>query len=413
MGELSGFTEGTRAFRRGEHESAVALLSNLVERRDLPGRLARHYAAMSHRALGLDALAEESFTRAAGHFRRAAALVGNRADLAEYLLIAYAGSGQYDRCSAAADALVRARPDDVSARVRRAQAQWRNGDRPGAIMTLTEALRRFGDHCQLHHTLGLLHAAEERYDQAREHLAAAVECDCTSAGACRDLGLVESARGDFYHATRALQRAWVLEPEDLVVAYQLSLAAEAARQAGYRVTITLPEGRPVPSTTSQIRQLADYATKEPDFIKAFLSLPESAVDRELFGVLLSVLRTALSVHDDYADLHYYTAVASERLGDGESAGTHLRQAINLNPKYVQALKEMGELCARQEDRPRAVTYLRRAIDAGGNWPDLHVRLGDLLAEGGSMALAKEHYRQALRLNEDYAAASERLATRVA
>ena len=72
------------------------------------------------------------------------------------------------------------------------------------------------------------------------------------------------------------------------------LAADAAAKAGMRITITLPESRQTSPSASQIRQLAEYATAEPAFIEAFLSLPASDVDDELFGVLLSVLRTALS-----------------------------------------------------------------------------------------------------------------------
>jgi tetratricopeptide (TPR) repeat protein len=375
MSKLSSFTKGMRAFQRGDHMVAVAALHAMIDRHDLPGRLARHYSAMSHRALGLDQISEGAYTQAAWHFRQAVGLIGNRADLAEYLLTAYAGAGRYDRCAAAADALTRACPDEIAPRVYRAQAQWRNGDRAPAYMTLTEALRRFGDHAELHLNLATFYCAEEKYDAARPHLLAAIECDCTCARAYHRLGLIESARGDYYQAARAFQRAWALDPENLLIAWQLSLAADAAGKAGRRVTITLPEPRQQEST-SQIRQLAEYATSEPDFIEAFLSLPASDADEELFGVLLSVLQTALSAHDSYADLHYYTAVALQRLGEPGAAAGHLRQAIRINPKYVRALVEMGELCSRSDDRPAAAKYYRRAIDAGADWPDLHVRLGD-------------------------------------
>ncbi len=409
MSKLSSFSKGMRAFQRGDHMVAAAAFHAMIDQRDLPGRLARHYSAMSHRALGLDQISEGAHAQAAWHFRQAVGLIGNRADLAEYLLAAYAGAGQHDRCAAAADALTRACPDDIAPRVYRAQAQWRSGDRASAYMTLTEALRRLGDHAELHLNLATFYSAEEKFDTARTHLLAAIECDCTCGRAYQRLGLVESARGDCYQAARAFQRAWVLEPKNLLVAWQLSLAADAANQAGRRVTITLPEPRQSEST-SQIRQLAEYATSEPDFIEAFLSLPASDADEELFGVLLSVLQTALSAHESYADLHYYTAVALQRLGDEGNAAGHLRRAIGINPKYVRALVEMGELCTRSGDGPTAATYFRRAIDAGADWPDLHVRLGDLLADAGRADDAKQHYHRALRLNGRYQTAARRLAS---
>ena len=209
--------------------------------------------------------------------------------------------------------------------------------------------------------------------------------------------------------SRPGETSWALDPGNLVVAYQLSLAADASCRQGLRVTVTLPEPLHTESS-SEIRQLADYATREPDFIEAFLSLPVSDADAELFGVLMSVLRTALSAHDGYADLHYYAAVASQRLGDTDAAGRHLRRAIGINPKYVRALVEMGEHCARAGDAAQAVTYLRRAIEAGAEWPDLHVRLGDLLAGRGDTGPAKDHYERALRLNGRFETAARRLAS---
>ncbi len=408
MAELDLFTEGMRAYRKGNYEKALRALSALTDRGDLPGRVARHYCAMSHRAMALARIAAGSFAQAAAHLRRAIALIGNRADLAEYLLVAYAGTGQYDHCAAAADALADARPDEVAPRVYLAQAQWRSGSRPLAYMTLTDALRRLGDHADLHRNLALFHAEEGHLEAARQHLLQAIECDCTSSRAHRYLGLVESARGDFHQAARTLQRAWVLDPKDLMAAYLACLAAEASAQAGRPVTIALPA--PAQGTApSQIRQLADYAAEEPAFIEAFLALPPSDADEELFGVLVSVLRMALACHGDYADLHYCAGVAFRRLGDAASAARHLRHAVRINPDYVKPLVQLGELAAAGAPE-QAVAYFQRALQAGADWPDLHVRLGDALKECGRNSSARSHYRKALQLNERYEPAASGLAS---
>jgi len=408
MGKRKSFAEGMRAYRRGDYPAALRSLDPLTAQPDLAGRLARHYAAMSHRAMGLECMAGGRFSQAAGHFRRAVALVGNRADLVEHLLAAYAGTGQYDRCASAADVLSAARPEETHPRVQLAHAQWRSGKRPLAFMTLTEALRRLGDHADLHRNLGLLYAAEEKLDLARRHLRRAAECDCTCPRTQHALGLVESARGDFPAAARALQRAWALSPKDLVIAYQLSLAADAAARSGQPVAVALPEAE-APAAPSQVRRLAEYAVREPRFIDAFLALPVSEADEELFGVLLSVLRTAIGEHEDYADLRYYAGVALQRLGQAEEAGRELRHAIRINPEYVNALLKLAEVTASAGDAKVAVGYLQRAIRAGAEYPDVHVRLGDLLRRCGRTAPAREHYRRALKLNGRYRAAADRLA----
>jgi tetratricopeptide (TPR) repeat protein len=275
-------------------------------------------------------------------------------------------------------------------------------------MTLTEAIRRLGDHAELHLNLGLFYAAEEKYAPAGEHLGKAAECDVTCVRAQRALGLVESARGDFYAAARAFQRAWALDPQDLLLAYQLCLAADATHRAGRRVTIDLPV-RAYASSSSQIRQLAEYAAAEPDFIEAFLALPPSDADGELFTVVLSVLRTALASHHDYADLHYYTAVALQRLGDADAAGRHLRKAVRINPNYAKALVRLGELSADEGAGAEAVAFFEQAVRSGADWADVHVRLGDLLKAAGKVDSARRHYQKALQLNERYHLAARRLA----
>jgi len=409
MSLLNFFVEGMRAYRAGEYPTAVELLGRLVRRDDVPGRLARYYSAMSHRAMGIAHLRSGQFIEAGRRFRQAVALIGNRSELAEYLFFVYARSGQYERCAEQAEVVARSNRDDVPAQIRLAQGYWRSRRRPLAIMTLTAALRRLGDSAELHLQLGLFHAAEEDYDTAREHLLRAVECDCTSAEAHRHLGLIECARGDFPAAVKAFQRAWVLRPEDVMTAYQLCLAADAAARAGRAITIALPESRRPPQT-SLISQLAEYAADEPDFVEAFLALPPSDVDEELFEVVMLVLATALARHADQAELHYLAGVVSTRLGRWEPARGHLVRAIEIDPGCVKAMLRHAELDAGAGEVDRAIEYLDRAIRAGGDWPDVHVRLGDLMRHRGMAEFAGSHYRRALELNGRYDRAAERLAS---
>lgn len=417
MGGLDYFTEGMRAYREGDYPTAVKALGAMVTRDDLPGKLARYYCAMGRRAMGIECIEAERFSEAAEHLHDAVALIGNKADLIEYLLVVYARTGQYERYADGADVLNDLKHDDVSTRVRLAQAQWRTGRRPLAVMTLTSALREFGDKAELHLNLGLFYAAKEEFDSAAEHLRRAVECDCTSVDSHRYLGLVESARGDFYRATRALQRACALAPGDLVLTYQLCLTADAAAGANHPMTLALPEFNPTradliesASRVGPIRQLAEYAAAEPDFVETFLALPPSDADEDLFGVILSVLRTALTYHDDYADLNYYAGVASARLGKYEAARDYTARAVRINPRYTKALIHLADVDARLGETDEAVAGLKKAILAGADFPDVHARLADLMKERGMTDPAREHYTRALQLKPHYRRAADGMAS---
>ncbi len=400
MGDLDCFTEGLRAYRAGDYLVAVKALGQLTDRKGHAGSLARHYCGMAHRSLGIEHARQGRFDQAARHLRRAVALLGKRADLAEQLLNLYASTDQPGRCAAAAEVLVECRRDDVSARVRLAQAQWREGRRPQAMMTLTEALRELGDSAEAHLVMGLFHAAGDDLEQAREHLKRACVCECTWGKAHRYLGLVESARGDFPRAVAAFQRAWALDPDDLLSAYYLCVSADACARTGRPVRVALPE-LTQPASSSEIRQLARYVVAEPQFLEAVLSAPMDLHDANLLGVVLSVLRTALAEHPDHADLHYYSARTLERLGDEEGARAAYEQALRINPRYAKALLGCGGLCARCGHVPQAVEYLERAIACGADYPDVHVQLGDLLRDSGATAAAREHYARALEQNPRY------------
>ncbi len=414
MAKLANFTQGMRAYRQGKHARAVEALAPITQQKGLPGRLARYYTAKAHQALGIELIHEARFADAGRHLRQAAALVGKQADLAEYLLIVYARTGQYERCAAEADVVARSRPRDVESRTRLAQAQWRAGRRPMAIMTLTSALRELGDDAQLYLNLGLFYASEDDYDLARDQFVRAAECDCTCAHAYCYLGLAESARGEFAQAVRAFEQACEREPENLMYAYQLCVAAGAASQAGKRVAVRFPERAVAPAPAgSQIRQLAEYVCSEPDFAEALLALPASDIDEELFGVRASVLRTALAHHSGYADLHHLAARALERTGQVAAATIHARRAVEINPRYVKALIHLAELAGQAGDNDQAIDALARAVECGADWPDIHARLADACRQAGKVAQAVAHYRRALELNDHYEHAARGLASMAA
>ncbi len=413
MGNLNNFTEGMRAYHNGDYPAAVDILSAITGRGDLSGKLARYYCAMGHRAMGIEYLEAGEFSASAEHLRKAVALIGNKAELAEYLLILYAKTTQYERYADMTEVLSELKRDDVSARVRLAQAQWRTGRRPLAIMTLTGALREFGDKSELHLNLGLFYAAKEEFDTAAKHLRLAVECDCTSVAAHRHLGLIESVRGKFYRAAQSFQRACALAPQNLLLTYQLCLAADAAEKTNHPMTPAIPEFNPArtdqdtsDAQIKPIRQLAEYVASEPDFIETFLALPPSDADEELFGVVLSVLQTALKYHADYADLHYHAGVASWRLGRPDQAREYIAEAVRINPRYTKALIHLAEIDAQHGEIDKAIANLQRAVLAGADFPDIHARLGDLMKQRGMNTPARKHYTRALELKPHYPRAAD-------
>lgn len=407
--ELDSYAAGMALYRCGRYGEALGRLSCLLGRGDLIGNLGRFYTGMSHRALGIEAMRRGEFDSAEEHLRAAAAVLGREADLTSYLASICAGTGRYRACAAEMEKTPDLDEAGPGTWQKLAQAQWRAGRRAEAFMTLTAAVRRFPRSAEVHVQWGLFHAAEERFDEAYPCFQAAVEADCTNAEAHGYLGLSAAAQGAVQTAAQAFQRAFDLRPSDLVLALQLALAAKAAAENGRPIVLHLPEPTAAPAT-SQVRQLADYVTAESDFIDAFVALPASAADGELFEVLAGVIQMALAEHDDYADLHYYCGCVFRRLGRIDRAFPHAARAIQINPRYVQALLLAARLHAERGQLGQAIVFVRRAIRCGADWPDIHCLAGEWMICCNRPREAQAHLKRALQLKGGDPRAAEALAS---
>ena len=68
------------------------------------------------------------------------------------------------------------------------------------------------------------------------------------------------------------------------------------------------------------------------------------------------------------------------------------------PKISGLMEVVGIAHARAKNLPRAEMFLKRALKLNSKSPQAHVNLGNVLLEGGSFALAINHYNAALKLD---------------
>ncbi len=364
------YSQGIELYRQGRYEQAISELAPLLAGESLCSRIARYYAAQSHRQIGQRALQDGQFDLAGKHFRQAMAIGGRAGGLCNYLAAIYAKAGKYQDCLEQAELANRDAEDAHSTRSL-ALAQWQAGRRAEAYMTLNRALRQRPSDCQLNLQLGLFYASEENYADARRHLVRALQADCGNVEIVYHLGLVAAAQNDLGSAVHYLQRAVELSEGDVMLAYQLALAGKAASQAGLSVKLRMAEAASPTLSHSPNTQLARYLCSETDFVDAFLALPASAADGELFGMLAEALESALAEHPAYADLHLRYSRTLERLGRPQDAVEHARRAIEINPKYTQAIIHLARLEAQGGRMQQAISHLSKAIDSGADWPDIH------------------------------------------
>jgi tetratricopeptide (TPR) repeat protein len=402
------YAQGMALFHQGHYAEAVKRLLCVTTQDDLVGKLSRYYTGMSFREMGLSELRGGCYRAAEDHFRQAMNLLGTESELTGFLASALARQGRFESCSQEMEKL--ARHQDASSSVWRklALAQWQSGQRDEAYMTIQRAIRQLGDVAELLLQLGSFYAAEEKMAAAREFLTRAAQADPSNADAHYTLGLVAAACQDLRLAVRSFQRAFALRPGDVLLAYQLSLAARAAAEHGFHLVVHLPDQSEAPTETTQARQLARYVATEADFIEAFLELPPSDADAELFDMLAKVLTVAVQDHAGYADLHLNLSRVLLRLGRQEDALQAGLRAAAINPKFVRALVHVARVHAAMGQPAAAMVRLHEAIAAGADYPDVHCLAAELMKDLQHPEEARRHLQRALELNDGYLRAAEAL-----
>ena len=403
------YTRGLLLRSQGCFDQAAAQLQELIGQDDTLGLLARYHYALCHRSLAGAALSAGDFPAAQRHLQTAMDAVGARAALGGLLAGLYAqGRKPADCLRELEKAPVASAGKDSPEYCRKlAQAQWQAGRREEAYMTLSQAMRRFGGVGCLHLQWGLFMAEEEKYAPAREHLALAAQAECDSADAYRYLALADAALGDAKAAVQSFQRALDLCPDDLMLAYQLSLAARAAEADGGRIVVRLPAPT-AQAARGDLHELARRIADEPDLVDALCSLPKNDLDDELFSMFAGAVELAIEGHPSYADLHLAASRVYLRLGQQTAAWLRADKALEINPAYVRARLHMAELCTVAGRSDAAAGHYQRAVGDGADWPDVHLRAGEALIACGRLEQARRHLRRALELNAGYGPAAEAL-----
>ena len=277
------------------------------------------------------------------------------------------------------------------------------------MATLREGLRLSPNHPELQYQYGVMLAATDQVADAVKCFEKTLATDATHARAHERLAQCLALSGHHEGALEHLQRAHQLEPANRRVALQLNLLAQSILASGESPQVEWhPLVRAVRSSKTAIERLGDLIAREPDFVETFLDLPASEVDQEVFSTLAATLECALARHPEYADLHYHCGAVYRRLGHHGSALRHVEQALDINPRYVNALILLAELYAQTQRWTDGIARLEQAVRRGGDLPDVHYLIGCLCQRQDRPERAREAFRRALALKQDYPAAKEAL-----
>jgi tetratricopeptide (TPR) repeat protein len=242
-----------------------------------------------------------------------------------------------------------------------------------------------------------------------------VTIDRHHAEALLALGLCAAMREEPAEAKRYLERAQRRRPHDGRIGLLLSQAAKALADQGQPVQL---EAEMPPDELSRDEQALEHLSRiveaEPDFVDAFLELPEadqsSEIDREVYAVLAETLNRALDRSPRLSALHCAAGRVLDQLGRQEEALAAIERAVDLDPGYVQGLVLLARLYQRTDRHQDALARLEQALRTGVRYADVYYMLGSLYHRNGWLEQARWAYTQALEINDRYEAARRALAT---
>lgn len=407
----NAWISGVNYFRAGRYEEAITAFSSVsdVDFEDVTVRLGRFYSAQAHRHLGMRLLRAKRPAAAADHFQEAMRLNPREIDLADYLAGCYVRQRKNNDAQRVLEDVIQAHPKRSGTLVKLALLRCREGNVKNAIELAERAVEAAPTDARIRYCYGLILSRDTQYERAAQQFTEAIAADDTHVDAYAQLGLVRAVMGDMSGAAAALAVAHRYRPDDARIATELSLVTAAMVQK------TDADGSPQslqPSTRvgrDAGSRLGRIIEDEPEYIEALLALPDTEMDRTIFGEILVILRHAVLRHPEYADLYYYLSRVLARIGDLDAAIVAGEGAVERNPRYVKALILLGRLYGRTQRNQPAIVRLREALSAGAVYPDVYCLLGNLYRDQGDVRSATEQYRAALSLNENYRPAVEALA----
>jgi tetratricopeptide (TPR) repeat protein len=115
-------------------------------------------------------------------------------------------------------------------------------------------------------------------------------------------------------------------------------------------------------------------------------------------------KEALWIEPNYVEAHNNLGFTLARQGKNEEAIAQYSEALRINPKYVEAHNNLGIALARQGRNEEALSHFVEALRINPNFADAHCNLGNVLSLQGKTQEAIAHFIQALRIKPDFAEA---------
>ena len=192
-----------------------------------------------------------------------------------------------------------------------------------------------------------------------------------------ELGNTLRSQGRFADAIAAYKRALAVEPTLLAAHYGLGLSHLATQQYNQAASC-----------------LRSVVKAEPDNGLAHLNLAIALSRCGHSSDAIAHHRHAIEILKAYAPAHFALGLTLRAQSDLMAAHHCFAEAVKIDPKWPQALLELGRSFIALDHLDESIPVLRRALTLNPRLPEAHLVLGDVLRVTQHLDEAADCYRQA-------------------
>ncbi len=234
-------------------------------------------------------------------------------------------------------------------------ALFLKGDRERALTFLRRAVANSPNDPAYRFNYGYALWRNQNFDEAVQHLQAAVKSNPRDGEAWFVLGKALAAAGKEAEAGQAENEAkrhlesyarWTVAPDKVPALFRLK--PEFNRVEYYKLERKQNAGSGVSAQQISLRQSLDRAHQ----------LIKARNDSEAFAEL----QRALAIDSTNAEAHFLRAVVMQRNNQLEGALSALQSAVSWNPRMIEAHILLGRIYLSRGDRAQALAHCRQALE---------------------------------------------------
>lgn len=328
---------------------------------------------------------------------------------------AYFRQGDFDEAIHDFDLAIKQKPDDASFFRRRALAHTRAGEPDGAIADYTESLRLEPRNLEALANRGLAHAQKGEHDQAIADYTEGLRLNSRDAILFYNRGNAHYCKGDYQRAIDDYSETLRIDSHNL---WGLGNRGKAYLLVGEPARAIADFSRLLQLDPSNIKALCDRASAQldlgrtdralADYSEAIRQAPSAALYHDRgsasasagdFAHAIADFTEALSLSPDNPAYLISRGKAHADSGQFEQAIVDLGEAVRLAPQSVHALIQRADTLARMDRLDEAIADLTQAIELNPREIGVYFQRGNVHARKGDEDRAIADFTEVIRLDD--------------